>query len=99
MQKLDEVFTFRVAIYRPDDKTTKCFFRPTETAGFGPWHRDVTVCKDVSPVTQKRRDHFKIIILFLFASVNSRNPQMLRNTIGRLCSPSFGRFATNLASC
>jgi hypothetical protein len=24
-QKLEEVFTFRVAVYRPDDKTTKCF--------------------------------------------------------------------------
>jgi hypothetical protein len=55
-------------------------------------------CLEVSPVTQKRRDLFKIIIRFLFASVNSQTPQMLRNAIGRLCSPSFGRFATNLAS-
>ena len=46
-QKLEEVFTFRVAVYRPDDKTTKCF-RQAETAGFGPWHRDIVVQRKLS---------------------------------------------------
>jgi hypothetical protein len=45
---------------------------------------NITVCKEVPPVT---------------CSVNSRNPQMLKNAIGCLCSPLFGHFATNSASC
>jgi hypothetical protein len=34
-QKLEEVFTFRVAVYRPDDKTTKRFL----STGGNRWFR------------------------------------------------------------
>jgi hypothetical protein len=35
-QKLEEVFIFRVAVYRPDDKTTKCFLSTGGNRRFWP---------------------------------------------------------------
>ena len=35
-QRLEEVFTFRVAVYRPDDKTTKCFLSTGGNRRFRP---------------------------------------------------------------
>jgi hypothetical protein len=35
-QKLEKVFTFRVAVYRPDDKTTKCFLSTGGNRRFPP---------------------------------------------------------------